>query len=274
MLFKKSATPVNYYSRDVSNIEYDVDYAIQVANSYLGFISELGLTLEGLNICEIGPGINFGPQLILASHGASVTVADRFLATWDNNYHPPFYRALNEKWRGQKSCLKSVIEQNSYEGIITTLEIPAENLDGYQFDFVISNAVLEHVYDYESVCRGLSRITKSGGYNSHQIDFRDHRDCTKPLEFLLMDDERFLNAARLANLQFGNRIRLSEWISMFSNNGLELVMLNKDTPIDKNYLNKFITELRKSFSSYKNTEIENIEYGGNRLVLKKIDLHS
>lgn len=263
------AKPVNYYRRDPDLIESDVDYAIQVAESYLRFISELNLPLAGLNLCELGPGINFGSQLILASHGALVTIVDRFLAPWDDDYHPQFYRALKEKWRGPNKVLQTAVEINSYDGLLTTLEQPAEKLTGAQFDLVLSNAVLEHVYDPSSVCRGLSRITKRGGFNSHQIDLRDHRDFSKPFEFLLMDDAEFAKAAQEQNLQFGNRVRLSGWVSLFIENGFTIQHIYNDPPVDQDYLNGFIPRLRASNGTYKNAPIDDLKYGSNRIVLKK-----
>jgi hypothetical protein len=64
-------------------------------------------------------------------------------------------------------------------------------LDGQQFDLIVSNAVLEHVFDFASACRMLAMLTRIGGVNSHQIDFRDHLNFERPLEFLLRSDTRF-----------------------------------------------------------------------------------
>jgi hypothetical protein len=269
MISAQAAKPVNYYSRDISSIEYDVDYAIGIAKNYLGFIPTLGLLIDGLNICELGPGINFGPQLILASHGASLTVVDRFLAPWDDNYHPQFYQALLRKWDGPNKVLQAVVESNSYSGLINTLEVPAEKICGSQFDLVISNAVLEHVYDAETVCKSLSKITRAGGYNSHQIDFRDHRDFTKPHEFLLMDENQFSEEAGVKNLQFGNRVRKSEWTSMFQKYGFEIIRVHNDQPVELDYLTDFLPKLRSSVSKYKNVDNEDLKYIGAQLIIKK-----
>ena len=59
-------------------------------------------SLDGLRYMELGPGADFAPQLVLASHGVQVTLADKYLSNWDSNYHPEFYRAFLAQWSGRK----------------------------------------------------------------------------------------------------------------------------------------------------------------------------
>jgi hypothetical protein len=82
----------------------DVDYAIQLAQDYVGTLGRV-VDLPNAAILELGPGINFGPQLILASYGAKVTVSDRFLSRWHSNYHPRFYRELKARWPGPSDAI-------------------------------------------------------------------------------------------------------------------------------------------------------------------------
>src|SRR5262249_57864431 len=80
------------------HIERDVDYALQVGRNYVEWIGTR-VSLLGLKVLELGPGINFGSGFYLAAHGAVPAVADRFLAPWDPGYHPGFYRRLLERLR-------------------------------------------------------------------------------------------------------------------------------------------------------------------------------
>jgi SAM-dependent methyltransferase len=71
------------------------------------------------------------------------------------------------------------------------LHCPAEHLaeaTTERFDVTLSNAVLEHVFDPLRAAVNLHRVTAPGGIGFHQVDFRDHRDFTRPLEYLLLDE--------------------------------------------------------------------------------------
>lgn len=91
-----------------------------------------------------------------------------------------------------------------------TLWMPfTRSVEDRSFDAVFSHAALEHVYDLPSVARERYRVTRPNGVNRHQIDLRDHLDFSKPLEFLLVDDDEFQRAFKDARWKQGNRFRLS-----------------------------------------------------------------
>jgi hypothetical protein len=184
-----------------------------------------GFVLAGSKILELGPGIDFGAQLIIASQGARVTVADRFLAPWDSAYHPQFYRKLRARWDGPAGALDAVIAANGYpEQAIGRIARSGEQLGSVpaaSFDLVISNAVLEHVQDLKRVAHNLARITKSPGLNLHQIDFRDHKDFSRPLEFLLLSEREQSASFKSSHGEFGNRLRASQSISYFEAAGFK-----------------------------------------------------
>jgi SAM-dependent methyltransferase len=60
------------------------------------------------------------------------------------------------------------------------------------FDLIVSNAVLEEVYDLDRTFAALDRVLKAGGRQIHVIDLRDYGMFTKhgfhPLEFLTVPD--------------------------------------------------------------------------------------
>src|SRR5437868_1757832 len=139
-----------------------IKYALQVANGYLRLLDGHKIPLAGLQYFEIGPGTDFAPQLVLASYGAKVTLADKYLAQWDPAYHPGFYTAFLEHWSGPADAIKTVLRDNSHERALTLVKEPVENLSSiknHSFDFVQSNAVLEHVVDIRRAARELARVT-------------------------------------------------------------------------------------------------------------------
>jgi SAM-dependent methyltransferase len=255
-------------------LDADVAYAIDLARYYPRRLEELGLVLEGAHVLELGPGKNFGLALIFAGYGAQVTVADRFLCPWDENYHPHFYALLRDRWEGPKSGLISALSGARYSAV-ATLAIDARGLSALptgSVDAVISHAVLEHVIDLEETCRELAQVTRPRGIHIHQIDYRDHRDQTRPLDHLLIPEEEF--TAKLASVYWntGNRYRHTEVCALFDSVGFDLI----DTLIDPEterplllYLPHFLPQLRGSQSRYRDWPEEKLGPLGARLTLRK-----
>lgn len=75
-------------------------------------------------------------------------------------------------------------------------------------DVVFSMAVFEHVSDPSAVLANTFRVLKPGGWCFHAIDLRDHRDFSRPLEFLKLSDKSY----RQACPQGENRWRASDFL--------------------------------------------------------------
>src|SRR5581483_10510224 len=173
----------------IKALEDALSYAVDLSTNHLRLVKRAG-TLTGLRYLEIGPGSDFAPQLVLASHGVQVTVADKYVAQWDAAYHPQFYRAFLERWTGQADAVRAVLARGSYAGVIGVVPEPCERLASVaatSFDFVLSTAVLEHVADIGHCAAELARVTAPGGIHCHQVDFRYHKSFDRPLDHLLMD---------------------------------------------------------------------------------------
>jgi hypothetical protein len=268
-------TPVNQRPRETSEIDNDVDYAIRLAESYLAQIRRFGLDVQRAKVLELGPGINFGPQLILASYGAHVTVADPYLAPWSDDYHREFYRRLRARWSGEAGALDRVITANAYlRDLIETITEPAENLKSIQtasIDCVFSNAVLEHVYNLPKVSQELARITKLSGVNSHQIDFRHHADFSRPLEFLLSKEIDFRTNFRRNCGEQGNRWRPSEAHVLFEMAGFEVMRIEPTHWAEDSYLQDFIGRLRSTTCRYRNWPAEDLKVISARFELRRVN---
>jgi SAM-dependent methyltransferase len=252
-----------------SCIAADADYAIQLARGHLRTF-ERHFDLSRVAILELGPGINLGPQLILASHGAEVTVSDRFLTLWNSAYHPRLYRALKARWSGAAAAIDRVLEARGYPtDVITCVAQPAENLsdlaDG-AFDGVVSNAVLEHISDLHAVAATLARVTRSGGQHFHQIDFRDHKDFSRPLEFLLMSDDEYRQQPEHAR---GNRRRLSEWTTALIAAGFKIADVEINETVREDYFEAFVPRLRRADSTYRDWPEDDLRVLGARVWLRR-----
>ena len=266
---------MNYLVRDPAAVEADVEYTMQIAHRYSNEFKRLGVSFAGTSVLELGPGRNLGWPLIMAARGARVTVSDVCLVAWDRSYHPEYYRRLADRCEGSiRDEIKRVTKDGgSHEAFpIRQLQEPAETLpsvaDG-SCDVVLSHAVLEHVFDLPTVVKTLARVTAMGGVNIHQIDFRDHRDYDRPLEFLLPSNEEFLREPD-AVLGRGNRWRLSETLHLFEQADFEVLESLPDSPCDPEYLAEFLRRLPSGNVRFRNADHEDLSFGGAHVTLRRI----
>jgi SAM-dependent methyltransferase len=257
--------------RTSSSIDDDVSYALKLTDNYLRLLRERGINLRGAQILELGPGLDFAPQLALAGHGAKVMLADRFLAKWDDAYHPEFYRRFKERWSGPSAPIDAALAANGYPAdVITCIAEPAETLASVataSCDVVLSNAVLEHIYDLPAVCRSLARITKPGGIGAHQVDFRDHWDFQRPLEFLLFDPQSSQARVTRGRVGRGNRHRLADQIEQFRAAGFRIENAEANMTVDKAYFDTFLPRLRSSSSPYRDRATGDLVVLGAKIIM-------
>ncbi|MEL6212941.1 MAG: hypothetical protein AAFQ96_05080, partial [Pseudomonadota bacterium] len=79
-----------------------VDYAVANGRAYAERLNTLGIKIADAKVLEIGPGPAFGSMAYLRSRGADVSVADRWLAPWNADYHNLFYAALAERLKKEE----------------------------------------------------------------------------------------------------------------------------------------------------------------------------
>jgi SAM-dependent methyltransferase len=265
--------PLNFQKLSLEKLGDDVNYALQVGKGHLELLAYYGQRLDGLRVLELGPGTNLAPQLVMVSLGAHVSVADRFLVPWDDDYHPTFYRAFRAAWNAPLPAVDQVLNDGAHSPqVIASFASPAENLVGASpaaFDLVISNAVLEHVYSLPAVCREMARVTAPGGLNMHQIDFRDHYDSVRQLDFLIMPDDEYSLSFERSNGERGNRLRPSEARLLFEQNGFDLVDFEINLRCQPAYFEEFVPRLRASKSRYRDWPRDDLLILGGRVVYRK-----
>jgi SAM-dependent methyltransferase len=274
--------PFNLQPLDASQeaLERDVKYALGTATTWIDILPGGEKFLKGKKVMEIGPGINFGSILTLACHGAEVLVTDRFLTPWDPDYHPKFYALLKERLAGRWPG----IDLSPLQRIIATGQYPRESICAYtcslenlsevpagSVDLVISNAVFEHLYDLRSAFAHLARITKPGGLGLHQVDFRDHRDYSRPLEYLLLSKKEFTILFGERHGECGNRFRPREMWQLFESAGFEVKEFRPDIFVEEEYLTEFLERLRQAKKSrYADYDPEDLRHvSGLFMVVKK-----
>ena len=262
--FYRNTLPVNYQDRCASDavIQQDVDYVIRVGEGYLERFKKQQIELDRCRILELGPGINFGSVLFIACFGASPAIADRFPAAWNPGYHPAFYTCLAETIRqrypaADTSPIESLIAAQGYpEGVIIIIQAGAESMADVAdecFDIIISNAVFEHLVAPSKAFSELCRITAQGGYGFHMVDFRDHRDHSRPLDYLLLDPCRFEILFRQQHAECGCQYRPVEIGEMLAIAGFSVIESDSDIEVDAAYFSTFLPRLRSAEkSAYRN----------------------
>ncbi len=274
--------PSNYgrIRADAERIDADVRYALQVARGYAAWLPGGFADVQGRSVLEIGPGNNFGVALVLKCAGAGrVAVTDRFLARYQAPYHGPLYRALREAMAAEYPAfdlapLDAWIASGSHAGgTVEAIEMPLELFaarHAQQFDFVFSNAVLEHVYDTAQAAKSLYAILAAGGRGYHQVDFRDHRDFSRPLEYLLLPDGDFRALLERCHCECGNRIRPHEMDALLRSAGFANPVLQVNMRAAQDYLNEFLPRLRAArHSPYRSMEAPLLEVIGARFELTR-----
>ncbi len=250
-------------ARTAAVIQAAVPYAMQVTRVYLSWIPGAPQSLARMRMLELGPGRDFTPALILAGYGADVTLADLYLEPWIPDYHPAFYQAVRAAIRRRHPdwplpALDEVIARSEHgRGPLRTLHCGLEQLAGVpdqSFDLTISNAVFEHLYDVPQALRELYRVTKPGGIGCHQVDFRDHRDFARPLEFLCEAD--YLRRVDRDSTDQGNNLRPHEMGQLLLETGFQVEEFACNLSADPAYLADVRPRLADRFRHFADEQLQ------------------
>lgn len=170
------------------------------------------------SVAEVGPGDNSGVGLLFMADGCTkVDLIDRFYSKRDPAIHADIYQALFEQY----DALKDVGEYHYGEELnIDNLNIkygPKASAEEYfdteeSYDFIVSRAVMEHVYDPGLSIVRMANALKPGGYMLHIVDLRDHgmfSDNFHELKFLEVPDCLYSRMTSWTGLP--NRVLITEY---------------------------------------------------------------
>jgi len=232
--------------------EHALVYAEKVFDTLKRRIERHRGPLDGLRILELGPGYTLATGILFYVHRAkSYTAADLFpLAGRDS----ALYRRLRLHL-GRSFVLPQVAEINEealrrfdeavklegpevvFDETKVSWRHPADAcalpFPDASFDVVISLASFEHFQDPAAAARECARVTAPGGIGLHQIDLRDHRDFSKPLDFLRYEDEEWRKIPSTP-FRYTNRLRKSDFERVFRESGvaIEEAEVNLRTALD------------------------------------------
>ncbi len=277
---RNSGVANNLLRRETTDaaIARDVEYALGGVK-YQDICREFGINdFAGKSVLELGPGPSCAWALLLACRGAEVSVVDPYPAAWDETYHPIFFSALGrtigEMPGTDITPIGDLLDDREFSSrVIPRHDDPVEQLElaDNSFDIVFSNAVGEHFYDSAAAFAQLHRVTKADGWGFHWIDFRDHRDFSSPLEYLLMSDADFAREFGLRRGEIGNRVRADEMAAIIEQAGFEIVSRQPTIRAEASYLADFVPRLHGANSSrYRDVSDDKLQVLGERFVLRKL----
>lgn len=171
----------------LNDCKASLDYIQGVFQDYLTYAELDPRRLRDKQVLEIGPGDNFGIAINFLLHGARKVVSlDRFYSERDFGKQKDIYLAMREALPPEK---KRFFDENigfNDDNNITVnpdiftyvsgygIETADRFLEKNSFDFIVSRAVMEHVFNVEAAFEVMDKLLKPGGYLIHKIDFRDH----------------------------------------------------------------------------------------------------
>lgn len=178
-------------------------------------------------VAEIGPGDSCGIGLMFLADGCNqVDLVDRFFSMRNEQQQGEINRAIVAQFpalsalrRNGDFSEKSFAKLSRYYGEKAAAETFFQPKNSY--DFIVSCAVLEHVYDPLRAVSAMASALKPGGMMLHQVDCRDHGQFSEQLHELKFLE---LPASLYSPLKWGggpNRVRLGAYLKAVKEAGLE-----------------------------------------------------
>lgn len=192
--------------------EKSISYIAEVFNDYkhYGDIERF----HGV-AAEIGPGDNAGVALLMRRDGCDrVDLIDRYHSCRNPEQQSRIYQALAQKYELDDFREKDSWDEQALAGIKWKIGQPAELYfqkcaaeQGQIYDFIVSRAVLEHLYNPLDALQNMAACLKPGGRMFHAIDFRDHGMFTpKYHELTFLEIPSFIYPWMVYNTGRPNRI--------------------------------------------------------------------
>lgn len=156
------------------SLDQSVAYIERVHRDYLSYA---GIARFSGTVAEIGPGDNFGFALLALADGAqAVHAIDRFYSRRDPEAQARIYAELCRRREAQR-LFSGAPGEATLKGLVYRAGEPAETYfrpHAGAYDFILSRAVMEHLYAPLRALDDMVRALRPGGRLIHRIDFRDH----------------------------------------------------------------------------------------------------
>ena len=208
------------------------EYSLGIFKSHL---VKSGITnLEKKVVLEIGPGDSVSTAIIAYAYGASSILIDTGKFA---NFSIKTYLVLRNKLYelgfpvpdlDSSDTLESILKKTNSLYLTDGLN-SMKLIENESVDMIFSQAVLEHIrlYEFDEIIKELSRVQKSDGVSSHQIDLRDH--LSESLNNLRFSEKLWESNFFSKSGFYTNRIGFDRMIEIFNYhyNNTEVLNINK-----------------------------------------------
>jgi SAM-dependent methyltransferase len=193
------------------DLDASLAYVRSVVDDYLGYA---GRDRFAGRLAEIGPGDSLAAAALALMRGArEVHTVDRYRTTRDSAREATILHALCTD-HGHDPVLVERVHEHAGS--------PAETFfarTDLTFDWIVSRAVLEHLYDPIAALDAMAARLAPGGVLVHRIDLRDHGMFDgHPLTFLTVPD-RLYHAMTVGSGR-PNRVLAPEYAAWLRRSGL------------------------------------------------------
>lgn len=173
------------------------------------------------SVCEAGFGSDCTGQILfcllhgIRYSGVSAQPGGKSFSNWDELQKILQYLRTPLDVR---SCVGSVVHNADFA---------AQHAPG-PYDLVYSHVVYEHVTDPRGFTEHIVRSLGPDGYFVCDVDFTGHGYGDHPLAFLKLSDAQFGGGVN----QVANRMKYEDYLTMFADQGLEVVRAERSMPLD------------------------------------------
>ena len=275
-----------------------------IENVYTNYLKFGGLDLEkikGKKILEVGPGDSFGIGIKFLLDGAQEVICfDKFYANRNNNLLKQVYiRLFSEQKKyffsdifNSKLLPNKPISYYYGKGIEEVKLKGGSDFKPNNFDIIVSNQVIQEIYNPKPALNKLIHLLKKGGTMIHHIDFEPYNyfRAYSNVEYDFLTYQEFIYKWMVNKRGMSNRKRISEYINYLDKQKnieysfiVHSCFLNKkklESPVIfphfsneiKEFYRKIVDAQKPKFiNKYKNLPIEDFIVGNAYLIINKID---
>lgn len=209
------------------NFEKTADGLFRHADGIVGqYMNNYHGDLSGKCILEIGTGVSTATAYLLAGKTGArkVYTYDRFCCLHKNN------RKVLEKYR-----LIEIGDRVEY--FYGPANLLRERVPSKSINYIVSNAVLEHVNTLEELVSNMCAVLSDDGVMYHRVDLRCHNRFKRKGELYFHTFSEKLWNMMGNKIGHPNRLLLKDYLRIFAENKLACRLINMSY-FDENVLNE------------------------------------